>query len=524
MRTAGEDSFLGAPASPPAIQTSIELAGEDAGAPRAPRNIGLFVIVGGVIFVLLATARGPLHSALELGGDECFEVNKAFLWANGYAPYKSFWNDQPPLHTAMLTLLFKLFGPNIAVARAFALALGLLLLSGFFVLVKKRCGLLVASVGTLFFLCAPQVLLLSVSVMLEGPAIGAALWSLWLIYRWKETQRWHWLAAAGVLMACALQIKLTAAVVGPALAVEVALARVGRGGKVWEWQTLRNLLWFGASAGLAFIVIGLLLGNSFQLLWASHFSKDMVDELTYGEGKGFSFAVLWQAPELLYGAFIGLLIATVRQDWRRLAFPVAMLATVTMIHLDHRPWWSYYYLHFAVPLAWLTGHAAAEMIRAVRSRGVSAGFELTRLGTGAAACALFALLLVYGGSRFVGVTSVLLSAKRVEDSALVANMRRFASRTHWVYTRGDICPFHARLRLVPDLAVIPAKRVWSGRLSAEEALAAVKKYRPEQMMVRVQELPLESGIRELADSDYTLVCQEAGFRLYVANSIVRQRE
>jgi hypothetical protein len=147
-----------------------------------------------------------------------------------------------------------------------------------------------------------------------------------------------------------------------------------------------------------------------------------------------------------------------------------------------------------------------------------------KVGTVAGLCCLVGLLLVYGGTRFVGVGSVLLSARRVEQSALVANMKKFASRTRWVYTRGDICPFHARLRLVPDLAVIPAKRVWSGRLTADQALAAVKKYRPEQMMLRVQELQLESGIREFADSDYTLVCQEAGFRLYVANSIVHQRD
>src|SRR5439155_13642620 len=74
--------------------------------------------------------------------------------------------------------------------------------------------------------------------------------------------------------------------------------------------------------------------------------------------------------EGLWGALAAIAVVMWRRDWKRLAFPLVMLTTVTLIHMNHRPWWSYYYLHFAVPLAWLAGYAIAELLREAFGRGL----------------------------------------------------------------------------------------------------------------------------------------------------------
>ncbi len=56
--------------------------------------------------------KAPLRTALEFGGDEGYELMKGFLVSLGHPLYREVWNDQPPLHTELLTLLFRLFGPS----------------------------------------------------------------------------------------------------------------------------------------------------------------------------------------------------------------------------------------------------------------------------------------------------------------------------------------------------------------------------------------------------------------------------
>src|SRR5438309_1318686 len=70
-------------------------------------------IAAGVLISIAVTTTGPLRSAIQIGGDERYEVSKALLWMKGVPLYKAVWNDQPPLHTALLTVAFKCFGATI---------------------------------------------------------------------------------------------------------------------------------------------------------------------------------------------------------------------------------------------------------------------------------------------------------------------------------------------------------------------------------------------------------------------------
>src|SRR5690348_8838248 len=79
---------------------------------------GTQLIVGVFIFLLLVPLcwKGPVHSAVELGVDEHYELNKALLWSRGCPLYDRIWSDQPPLYTSLLGVLFKCFGPTIGIA------------------------------------------------------------------------------------------------------------------------------------------------------------------------------------------------------------------------------------------------------------------------------------------------------------------------------------------------------------------------------------------------------------------------
>src|SRR5688572_16400359 len=58
------------------------------------------------VFVLIQS-RIPLRTAVQIGADEGFEVAKVTLCLHGHKLYSEVWNDQPPLHTWLITQLLK---------------------------------------------------------------------------------------------------------------------------------------------------------------------------------------------------------------------------------------------------------------------------------------------------------------------------------------------------------------------------------------------------------------------------------
>jgi hypothetical protein len=82
----------------------------------------------------------PLRDALQFGEDEGFEVMKAFLCLKGFRLYQDIWNDQPPVFTALLTEVFRWFGPTMLAARSLAAGFGVALVVCLYRLVQIRSG------------------------------------------------------------------------------------------------------------------------------------------------------------------------------------------------------------------------------------------------------------------------------------------------------------------------------------------------------------------------------------------------
>ncbi len=224
------------------------------------------------------------------------------------------------------------------------------------------------------------------------------------------------------MLAVALQIKLTAGIVVPAMALEILLSSQ-KGEKSRFKEVIRNLTVWGGSAAVVFLFLGLVLGSGYHQALISHFSA-----ATAGAKEArqfdFSFRLLWQHTEAMWGAGAGLLLIVLRRDWRRMAFPVALLVTVAAIHSMHRPYWYYYYLHFAVPLAWLTGYAAGELFKLAWNRETK-GWRTRAATTGGilGLSLLISTVGAYGGMRLWEEAGRIRDLPRVEDDAMIAKMK-----------------------------------------------------------------------------------------------------
>jgi len=476
-------------------------------------------LLGVLAALLLVYSFLPLGTALEFGGDEGFEVIKPFLCLKGFSLYKEIWNDQPPVFTVLLTWAFKIWGPTILVARLVAAGFGLGLFATFFLLVRQRSGLRSAMLASFLLLASPVVLQLSVSVMLEAPAFATALLSAALLFQWCRHPHRGWLLASGAVMGIALQIKLTAVLVVPAVLAEVALTRWSSRSQLWARGAALDIVQWVTSVAALFLAIGLVWASgSFQSSFRSHFMERPVPGHSRAENYVLPASRLREHADGLGAAFIGLVVLVRQKRWREYAFPAALLLTASAIHAVHRPWWNYYYLHLAIPLAWLGGAGLSDIISAVSTSWSTGPFRLASAGAwkGVVLCALAALLLARPEKRLEANLRDLRQRPRVDPSVIVAKMRQYAPGTHWAYADPVIYPFHAQVPVPPELAIVMLKRFWSGQITVEAVVATCKRYHAEQLV-----LPATPSSKwdELLASDYLAVCAERGWALYVARTL-----
>jgi len=471
----------------------------------------------GAAFLLLALATcwSTIGFGFQLGGDEHHEVTKAFLWSEGFRLYHEIWNDQPPLLTVLQGSLFKWFGVYPGLARGLALAFGALLAAGLFRLVRKSLGA-PAAFGALFsLLAAPHVFELSLSPMSEVPAFAVGLGALGAIRRWDKDGRSVWLAISGLILAFALEIKLTAVLLAPALGLELAILTLARTKTGRMAKLARNGAIWGGSVLCGLVLLDLALGTGYLQAYASHFST--LSQAAAAEVRQLAFTLgdFLRYRQALVALAAALGLAAWRRHWRPLAFPLALFATALAVHLVHRPFWPYYYLHFAVPIAWLAGYAVGESWKAALDRvRRTPRLSLWGAGLALAASVLSAGVVVYAGVTLASETKKIRGVRRVDADPIVAAMKAAAPGTQWVYTRATMYAFHAKLRVIPELALMPRKRFWSGQITRAEILALVKRYGPEQLLLDDRDMA-DAEMAQFVGEHYRPLTRDAGLALWL---------
>jgi len=169
------------------------------------RPIVVVAVLLGAFFVLQSLI--PLRTAVQIGADEGFELAKATLCLKGYKLYSEVWNDQPPLHTFLITQVLKYLTPSVLGPRLVSVGFATLLLASVFAMALhsgvgvsparvdgesisrwRQAGravplqqagsalaLWTAALSTVLLMAAPGFLELSSSSMMEIPALAPAV-------------------------------------------------------------------------------------------------------------------------------------------------------------------------------------------------------------------------------------------------------------------------------------------------------------------------------------------------------------
>ena len=465
---------------------------------RLPWDTGC--VLGLYAALILLSPR--IFSALQIQPDEGYELIKGFLCWKGFALYTDIWNDQPPLHTLLLRWVFQCAGASIVPARILACAFGGLLVLSLHLAVKQTNGVVAGILAPAYLLLSPQCFALCVAVMLEVPAFAFALGSLYLAQRYISSERTPFLIGSGIAAALALQTKLTSVVVFAALmgwllirangSVQKPHCRKHRGLVPWLprfYYRLRKsgvFVWV-ATVGLALLLTSFIFGADFTTAYMSHFSDGTYSARIENPDYRLKLGYFLEHPEALLGACGALIMVVLHNEVMRLFIPLIMLVTVLITHIYHYPWWKYYYLHFEIPMAWLTAYAVARaghtLLKLTDRHAIDR--RVSTLLAAAVASVILGSTITQAWPRFRADLAFVNQKRAISEDALLAEIKRRANRTRWIYAPGHqgVYAFHAGIPVPPQLAVIAYKRFWCGHITTDKIVDLVNQYSPEQLLL-----------------------------------------
>jgi hypothetical protein len=457
----------------------------------------------------------PLSTAILIGSDEGFEVAKATLSLKGYKLYTDIWNDQPPLHTFLLTETIRHFSSTMLGPRLMTSGFAMLLLTSVYLLCWRLSGSRVAILATLLLLCSPGFLLLASSCMLEIPALAPTMAALCVL---ALGNRSRWPAAemvAGALLGIALEIKMISLMMLPMAVLLVWLNQRQNPSPVRSSskRLVVLLICLGASTVAADLVAG---GGAylmhFRQSWVSHFGG--MKSHDYGSPNGFPFdwAVLLRNWDLSLPAALGVVVCLGRVSGAlSAAVPLAWLTYNLLVLGLHRPWWNYYYVHTAFPLSWCA------------AIGIDAMWAKARWPQGRLWCALLGLYVLCSGVWLEERLSLEIQSVRRSPQTysclFLKEMERYKPQTKWLYAEEPIYSFHAGIPLPPDLGVVVLKRYWSGEMTTARLTEDLRSIKPEMMLLRNN--TRLRPFRDLINDQYQLIYMDPDHLLYVLKSIAK---
>jgi len=481
------------------------------------RGLGRLALLTLVFTVTVSSI--PLPAAIQFGADEGLELAKGVLVLQGRTLYTEVWNDQPPLHTWLVSWVLKHVSNSVAGPRIMTMAFAGVL-GGSLALMASRGGR--AGVGWLaggLLVCSPGFIELGSSCMLEIPALAMAVAGLAILARAGPGTgqrledhgsepplpcRTLGIAAAGMVFGAALQTKLTAALVLPAVGVAWWLA-VRQGPRPWRaWA--HGALWFGGGLAASFAAIHLAIGDNayFRQLWGSHFARAQSFEYGSAGDHPFDWLALVKNWDLTLPALAGGVLAFRPRYREGCLIPAVWLAVALAVFAIHRPWWSYYYVHLAIPMAWLAAVALREGWEGLdfrKHRALAGWFCLLALG-----------MAGWMGARVYLQVAGMRQLPKIHSSLAIAELKRYRPYVTTMYAEQPVYSFHAGIPMPPNLAVLPLKRFWSGEVTNAKLEAALRAARPGLIMLANDGRP--TPLEDLVNAHYRLVYQDQNHRLY----------
>lgn len=476
-----------------------------------------------LLFFIFTFLYYPFREKIQFDGDEGLNLMRSMLVDMGHPLYLEVSSDQPPLFTQLLGVLFRVVGFEVTPARLLVLLFSTLLVWACAQFLQITWGKLAAILFLPLAVMAPRYLVLSVSVMIGLPSIALAAVSMLFVVVWHQNRNNLWLIFSGFMLALSVLIKLFTGFLAPIFLIGITSAMYLDNRKEgFSWKMLRPALIWSICFGCLALLLGLVLvgpQNVWQIIYP-HLAAP-AKETFQGENYTINTHLMAALPLLILGIW-GALYAVYRRNWLSLYPLTWALLAYTMLSF-YSPVSYHHQLLVTIP--------AAMLAAAVVGDGLLAFSRIRRIKDLLRPQFLWGLAALIG---FAVVTAIyvpvldqeLMDSPRLSGFSLTATagkvkvisaMNKYADRTNWILTDMPMYAFIVQKPVPPILATFSRKRLVTGSLTSDDILAALREYRPEQVLMARFVIPaLEEKLKE----DYTLVASPEFFRLFIRNDLL----
>jgi 4-amino-4-deoxy-L-arabinose transferase-like glycosyltransferase len=482
----------------------------------------LLPILIALIFLVFTFSYYPFQEKLQFDTDEGLNLMRSMLVTLGHPLYTEVSSDQPPLFNQVLALVFRIADFDVNAARGLVLLFSTLLVWAGAQFLELTWGKLAAILFLPLIVMVPRYLDLSVAVMIGVPAIALAATSMVFVTLWHQKRNSTWLVLSGFLLALSVLIKLFTGFLAPIFLIGMTLTAYFEGKEDgFSWRILRPALIWGISfAGLGMVLGAALIGP--PNVWEIIYPHIMAPTKEYFQAEGYSINVQLQAaiPLILLG-LLGAVVTVYRRNWLAL-YPLAWAAVAYVMFSFYSPVFYHHQLLITVPLAILAAAAVGDGVLSLLRAMRSSHFFRWETIFGIIAVTGFVLISI---QYFPVVDRELLNRPRFRATGLDATsgklrvidkMNEYRDQTQWIMTDLPMYAFRIHKPVPPILATISQKRLSTGSLTEADILAAMEKYRPEQVLIARFTIPT---LEDYLQRNYTLIYSPEYFRLFLRNDL-----
>ena len=450
---------------------------------------------------------------VDAGGDEHFELLKGYLTSkHGYNTGVP-WNDQPPFHTLLISLLFIIFDGSLNAVRTFALFPTIFLFLWLHQGLKSIKNPICFALACWMLVSAPSTMMLYFTTMLEVPAFCLALIGSRLMLEPGGRSK---AGVAGLLWGLAIATKLTCLLLAPALVCcySLTLARVR-----FDYKTLKAKLQFLSVFLLAVVTVVLFMSlafrnSDFDSLWRSHSVASNGSEARLHVFDPVKYLSSTIGIALLVSFFIPKKFNHVMSHS---FFELCWFVVAFIVHCVHVPYWTYYNIHLNIPAVIIivrSCNSVAVAIPAIISRDSGLDRSLPSVIYAAMALVLAVPCILPALEQF----DDLGRRKKISESRIVAEIRNGVPANGVLFSSSDMLNVVCDRTSIPYVAIRPAKRFWSGAITWENVWSTVIESKPDCIVWHsAAELP--ENVRTFLHVNYTMKCEESGETMWLAKIV-----
>ena len=455
-----------------------------------------------------------------VGGDEGVELIKGMQLPE----LGGVWNDQPWFYSMLINFIEKV-GGSVAQPHAVMRFLSVLAAVGILWiitnLVPTRNQAYLRIFAALLWIAWPWASIMSFSATPDVLVLFLSFAAIYLSICGEAAaslRSWKYLGS-GLVYALACHTKFTALLYLPAILISFIFSKVicdPSGNRSWTRQRMIKIaiafLYWAAGFGFMFGAITLMSPSwNINLLWGSHARASISTEV---DAPAYAFSIVelignWEAFSL---GILGFAVLFGRGDWLLLSVSTISVCVPLAIHLNHKPWWSWYTLHFAPGLILLALFGVNRIIE-----------WNDRSKTVASRCSLIALALLLS---LVG-TEVSSRLWREDErdtwessSGIVDMIKTLTPRPKRMFTQDYLVSYYSKTPVLPNLAVLTFKRFWSGDINEMQVWKVVSEAVPDVIVLRhfqYDEVNVEA--RKWIDANYSASFKDGKRVLLVRNEV-----